>query len=103
MLQTQRIHALGIPNRLHRLAANVADQQLAAPIQETGADKAVGIHRIAVENIRAAIRVPDVLLVDAFADLNAGVFFDVEFRPAWGEILDEDAVAMIAEGRSEEH
>jgi hypothetical protein len=101
MLQTQRIHALGIPNLLHRLAANVADHQLAAPIQETGADKAVGVHRIAVENVRAGIRVPDVLLVDAFANLDAGVFFDVEFRPAWSKILDENAVAMIAEGVKE--
>ena len=61
----------------------------------------VGVHRIAVENIRAGIGVADVLLVDALADLDAGVFLDVELRPAGREILDEDAVAVIAEGVEE--
>ena len=81
--------------------AHVADDQLAAPIEEAGTDQPVGIHRIAVENIGAGVGVADVLLVDALADLDAGMRLDVELRPAGREILDEDAVAMIAEGVEE--
>ena len=80
-----------------RLLAHVADHQLAAPIQEAGADETVGVHRIAVENVRAGVGIADVLLVDAFADLDAGMLLDIEFRPAGCKVLDENAVAMIAE------
>ena len=34
VLQTQRIHPLGIPDILHRLLPHIADHQLAAPVQK---------------------------------------------------------------------
>ena len=97
VLQAQRIHPLRIPDLLHRLRAHVADDELAAPVEETRADQAVRIHRIAVEDVGAGIGVADILLIDALADLDAGMSLDVELRPARREILDKDTVAMIAE------
>src|SRR6185437_12658016 len=101
VLQAQRVHALGIPDRLHGFPAHVADDELAAPIQKTGTDETVGVHRVAVEDIRTRVGIADVLLIDAFADFDAGVLLDVEFRPAWREIFDKDAVAMVAESVKE--
>ena len=101
MLQSQRVHRCRIPDLLHGLRAHVADYELAAPIEKAGADQSVGVDRIAVENVRASIGVADVLLVDALADLDAGVLLDVELGPARREILDEDAVAVVAEGVEE--
>ena len=101
MLQAQRVHRLGVPDLLHGLNAHVADDELAAPIEEAGTDQSVGIHRIAVEDVGTGVGVADVLLVDALADLDAGMLLDVELRPARREVLDEDAVAMIAEGVEE--
>src|SRR5262249_2600578 len=81
--------------------ANIANDELAAPIQKAGADQPIGIDGIAVENIRAGVGLADVLLVDALADLYAGVLLDIEFRPARREILDKDTVTVITEGVKE--
>src|SRR5262245_56749087 len=101
MLQPQRVHRVRSPDRLHRLGAHVANDELAAPIEEAGADQSVGIHGIAVEDVWAGVGFADVLLVDALADLHACVLLDVEFRLARGVIFDEDSVAVIAEGVEE--
>ena len=97
MLEAKRVHPVGIPDLLHRLLAHVADHELAAPIQKAGADQAVGVHRIAVENVGAGVGAADVLLIDALGDFDAGVLLDVELRPAGREVLDKDAVAVVAE------
>src|SRR5579885_435512 len=101
MLQTQRVHGIGIPDLLHRLRTRVADDELAPPIQKAGRNQSVRIHRVAVEDVGAGIGVPDVLLIDAFADFHAGMLLDVELRPARRKVLDENAVAVIAEGVEE--
>ena len=98
VLEAQRIHQLRIPDFLHGLPADVPDDQLAAPIKKAGAHQAVGIHRIAVENIWAGVGIAHILLIDATADRDAGVLFNIELRPARSEILDEDAITMVAEG-----
>src|SRR5581483_6734929 len=59
-------------------------------------DQPVGVHRIAIEDIRAGIRLADLLLIDALADFHTGMLLDVELRPAGSEIFDKDAVAVIA-------
>ena len=101
MLQAQRIHRFGIPDALHGLGAHVADHKLATPVEEARADQPIGIHRIAVKDVRTGVGVADILLVDPLAYLDASVFFDVELGPAWREIFDEDPVAVVAEGVEE--
>src|SRR5262245_56026653 len=101
VLQPQRIHCGRIPDLLHGLRTHVADHELAAPVKKAGADQAISIYRIAIEDIRTRIGIADVLLIDPFADLHAGMFLYIELRPARREILHKDAVAVIAEGVEE--
>ncbi len=98
MLKAQRIHLVGIPDLDERFLAHIADDQLASPVEETGGHETIRIHAHRVEDIGAGIGRAQCLLIDPdLSDLDARTFLDIEFRPAGREVLDEDAVAMIAE------
>src|SRR5277367_5000992 len=95
--QPQRVHFVGIPDFLHRLLADVADDQLAAPIQKTRTHLAVGIHRKAIKNVRTNLSKTNGLLINSAGYCVPSMFLGIEIRPTRREVFDGDAIAMISE------
>ena len=101
MLEAELIHRPRIPDRAHRFLTHVADDEFAAPVQKTRTHQAVGVDRVAVENIRAHVGRADVLLVDALGDHRHQYVWRYRTAASTAQIFDENAVTMVAEGVEE--